>query len=127
MKQTCGDMALKGVEGMDGRQEEFEDLLGLLLDNVSGPDAETDMVARWMAVSCLGENHLWQDMGLPHRGALSSLMETYFKPLFDMNVKDMKWKKFFYKQICERGGFHLCKSPSCGVCIDYDRCFGPEV
>jgi nitrogen fixation protein NifQ len=38
----------------------------------------------------------------------------------------MKWKKFFYKQICEREGFKLCKSPSCGECVDYNKCFGPE-
>jgi nitrogen fixation protein NifQ len=127
MGEINGASALKGVEGFDGRQDEFEDLLGLLMDNMSGPGVETGMMARWIAVSCLGENHLWQDMALPNRGALSSLMETHFKPLFDKNVNDMKWKKFFYKQICEREGFHLCKSPSCGECVDYQKCFGPEV
>jgi nitrogen fixation protein NifQ len=127
MKETDDTAVPDTLKGFGGRRDEFDDLLGLLLDNKSGPDHEAEMMARWVAVSCLGENHLWQDMALPNRGALSSLMETHFKPLYDRNVDDMKWKKFFYKQICVREGFMLCKSPSCGECVDYDKCFGPEL
>ncbi len=108
------------------RRFEFDDLLKLLLDGATHPDEETAWMARGMAVACLGKNHLWQDMGLPHRMALSELVKSYFRPLHDKNTANMKWKKFFYKQICEREGFYLCKSPSCDACVDYAKCFDPE-
>jgi nitrogen fixation protein NifQ len=38
----------------------------------------------------------------------------------------MKWKKFFYKQLCEREGVNACKAPSCAACDDYSKCFGSE-
>jgi len=106
------------------RREEYEDILKLLLDHAAPGDKETEEVARYVAYSCLGENHLWQDMELPDRRALSELLERWFAPLTRMNTMDMKWKKFFYKKICEREGFYLCKSPSCGVCVDYHNCYG---
>jgi nitrogen fixation protein NifQ len=118
---------MDGNSHFGGRQEEFEDLLQLLLDHQSGEAPGAEMVARWVAASCLGENHLWQDMALSNRGALSSILKEYFGPLHEKNTADMKWKKFFYKTICQGEGFYLCKSPSCGVCVDYDKCFGPEV
>ncbi len=108
------------------RWEEYQDLVRLLLDHRSGMGLTTEEVSYWMAASCLGENHLWQDMKLASRKDLSEIISYHFRPLFEKNTGDMKWKKFFYKQICEREGFRLCKSPSCGVCIDYHKCFGPE-
>jgi nitrogen fixation protein NifQ len=71
-------------------------------------------------------NHLWQDLGLNNRGELSELMKRYFKPLAMRNTGDMKWKKFFYRQICADEGFTLCTAPSCGECDDFDNCFGEE-
>jgi nitrogen fixation protein NifQ len=38
----------------------------------------------------------------------------------------MRWKKFFYRQLCEQADVLICKSPSCGVCCDYASCFGAE-
>ena len=108
------------------RTDEYEDILRLLLDHRSKTGKATEVVAVWVAEACLGEDHLWQDMGLPSRKELSALLACHFRPLFEKNTGDMKWKKFFYKQICEREGFMLCKSPSCGECIDYNKCFGPE-
>ena len=109
-----------------GRMDEYDDLIGLLLDHRSSMGSATEDVAFWVAASCLGDNHLWQDMRLNSRDELSDIMKAHFRPLFEKNTRDMKWKKFFYKQICEREGFMLCKSPSCGVCVDYGKCFGPE-
>ena len=74
----------------------------------------------------MGDNHLWQDMGLSSRAALSELMNAWFPTLAAKNTGDMKWKKFFYKQLCERADIFICKAPTCGACIDYDKCFGPE-
>jgi len=38
----------------------------------------------------------------------------------------MRWKKFFYRTLCERDGVLLCKAPNCEVCEDYALCFVPE-
>ncbi len=107
-------------------REEFESLVELLLDHSTRSGKETVWLAQAIAIACMGGNHLWQDMGLPNRQALSTLLAYNFGPLYRRNVKDMKWKKFFYKQICEREGLNLCKAPNCEVCLDYDNCFGPE-
>lgn len=74
----------------------------------------------------MADNHLWQDLGLPSRKELSLLMQTHFASLAKLNAGDMKWKKFLYRQLCEREGLTLCRSPSCGVCSDYPQCFDPE-
>jgi nitrogen fixation protein NifQ len=39
----------------------------------------------------------------------------------------MKWKKFFYRQLCLREEILICKSPTCADCCDQAKCFGPEV
>jgi nitrogen fixation protein NifQ len=57
---------------------------------------------------------------------LSELMHGRFTSLAERNTQDMKWKKFLYKQLCERAEIRVCKAPSCGVCTDYAKCFGPE-
>lgn len=108
------------------RIDEFDDLLALLLDHAARRDAPTDLLARRVARACLGENHLWQDLGLPHRGALNDLLRHHFPALHAKNTGDMKWKKFFYRQLCERAEVRACRAPSCGECSDYARCFGPE-
>ena len=109
-----------------GVLEEFDDLLHLLLDHAAAGDELHRRVAHLVVTACMGHDHLWQDLGLPRREALSTLLSDHFPTLAAKNTGDMKWKKFFYKQLCEREGINICKSPSCGVCCDYDICFGPE-
>jgi len=108
------------------RFDEAEDLRKLLLENRTNQS----LVEQWMAdiviAGCMGSNHLWQDLGLWNRNELSCLMLENFKPLAKRNNKDMKWKKFLYKQLCESEGIYVCRSPSCEVCTDYQNCFGPE-
>jgi len=53
-------------------------------------------------------------------------MARNFPGLSTLNDRDMKWKKFLYKQLCERTGVYVCRSPSCEVCVDYAKCFGRE-
>jgi nitrogen fixation protein NifQ len=65
-------------------------------------------------------------MGLPSRDVLSQLMRAYFPVLYYKNSTNMKWKKFFYKQLCDRRDVPMCKAPSCGQCCDYALCFGAE-
>ena len=105
------------------------DLVALLLahaDAAAGSASELEWVAEQMAVACLGDNHLWQDLLLPSRHELSALFERWFPALAAKNTHDMKWKKFLYKQLCEREALFICKAPSCAVCTDRPLCFGPE-
>lgn len=108
------------------RADEYDDLLQLLLDHRGDGSDETAWLASAVAAACLGGNHLWQDLGLANRQELSDLLQTRFPPLYARNTGNMKWKKFFYKQLCERAGVNACRAPSCKVCDDYAKCFGAE-
>ncbi len=109
------------------RSAELEELKNLLKNhmdiNIIGSFEMVDIVA----MGCLGNDHLWQDLGLWSRPQLSALMKTNFPTLAARNIKDMKWKKFLYKQLCESEGIYVCRSPSCEVCVDYAKCFSPEI
>ena len=105
---------------------EYGDLMRLLLEHRSRRGEETELVAHAMAIACLGASHLWEDMHLDNRAELSSLIRAYFWSLAALNARDMKWKNFFYKQICAREGFNACRAPRCEECCDQERCFGPE-
>lgn len=112
--------------GSDGALAEFPDLLQLLLEHLAVSDEHHRCVAHLVATACMGNDHLWQDLGLPNRNALSVLLATHFPVLAAKNTGNMKWKKFFYKQLCEREGIHACRAPSCAACCDYEKCFGAE-
>jgi nitrogen fixation protein NifQ len=108
------------------RRTEYDALVDLLLANATpGIDpCRAQEAARAVAAGCLGERHLWRDMGLASRGALRELLEEHFAPLAAENVMDMRWKKFLYRKLCRWGGFHSCKAPSCAACESYEECFG---
>jgi len=106
--------------------DEFEDLVALLLEHRSDDSRDSRWLAYVIAACCMGDDHLWQDMGLPNRQALSDLLARHFSTLFARNTGGMRWKKFFYKQLCEREGVFVCRSPSCAECGEYSNCFGPE-
>ena len=106
--------------------DEFDDLLALLLEHRSDAADHTEWLAYAMASGCMGENHLYQDMGLVNRQTLNALLERYFPTLYLKNTGNMKWKKFFYKQLCERAEIKMCPAPSCNVCVDYHHCFATE-
>lgn len=108
------------------RMDEVEDLRNLLLRSCPDKDESCLWMLDILIAGCLGSDHLWQDLGLWERADLSRLMLENFEPLARRNNRDMKWKKFLYKQLCEAEGIYTCRSPSCEVCVDYDVCFGPE-
>jgi nitrogen fixation protein NifQ len=120
------DCPVNMEEAAEAELDEFDDIVQLLLDHRGDDTEETEWLACAMATACFGDNHLWQDMGLPNRAVLSELLRVHFTLLHDKNEGNMKWKKFFYKQICERMQVQVCKAPSCSVCCDYQQCFGPE-
>ena len=110
----------------ESQLDEFDDLVGLLLDRRTFPDDQSRWLAHAIATAAMADNHLWQDLGLSNRAQLSWLLQSHFTSLALRNSGDMKWKKFFYRQLCERAELTVCRSPSCGVCSDYQQCFGPE-
>lgn len=120
------ERAPSGVELDYSRMLEKEDLIKLLRHFRKDSSEETDWMIGLIVAACLGSDHLWQDLGLWNRSELSALLAYNFPALAERNQKDMKWKKFLYKQLCEAEGLYLCRAPSCEVCADYSNCFGPE-
>ncbi|CAN5205191.1 nitrogen fixation protein NifQ [soil metagenome] len=121
--------ALAGADRTEPRADEIEEVISLLrehADLTAGSKEASDAVAWALACASLGDNHLWQDLELPSRSELSMLIGHWFPSLAARNTQNMKWKKFFYKQLCEREEIMICKAPTCGVCTDHAVCFGPE-
>ena len=108
------------------RMLEKQDLEQLLRQFAAPDIPETEWLIAIIVAACLGSDHLWHDLGLWSRKELSAMLQHNFPDLAARNSKDMKWKKFLYKQLCEAEGLYLCRAPSCEVCKDYAQCFGPE-
>lgn len=127
---ACGipKTALSGRCSDFKRMLEKDDLVKLLQAYVNPDidDSEAMAIIAVIVAACLGDDHLWQDLGLWSRPALSELLRHNFPALAAKNIHDMKWKKFLYKQLCEAEGLYVCRAPSCEVCGDYQACFGPE-
>jgi nitrogen fixation protein NifQ len=103
---------------------EEPDYRALLAGNATLPGSDE---ARWLAAMVarrsLRPGHLWEDLGLANRQDLSGLLLRHFGPIAARNLRDMKWKKFFYRQMCEAEGIVVCKSPICDECSDFHLCF----
>lgn len=110
----------------DSRRGEREELLALLLDHRAGESLSEVWIAEIITAGCMGGDHLWQDLGLWERAELTGLMRHNFPDLAARNDRDMKWKRFLYKQLCVAEGIVVCRAPSCEQCVDYHACFGPE-
>jgi nitrogen fixation protein NifQ len=110
----------------DPRDLERDDVFALLLEHRAGNDPSEQWMSQIVTAACMASDHLWQDLGLWSRVYLSQLMKQNFPVLAAKNTHDMKWKKFLYKQLCEKEGINACRAPSCEVCADYLKCFGPE-
>lgn len=108
------------------RDDEEEQVHALLLSECAEGSPILRLLAAIVARRAMEPNHLWQDLGLPSRADLRLLMEKAFPALAARNDANMRWKKFFYRELCEREGFVLCTAPSCGVCTDFSECFGDE-
>jgi nitrogen fixation protein NifQ len=87
-------------------------------------------VGRWLAAMIarrsMEPNHLWEDLGLRERSELTRLLARHFAPLAARNTRNMRWKRFFYRMLCEDDGFVMCTTPVCTQCRDFDLCFGDE-
>ncbi|KRP93795.1 molybdenum processing protein [Bradyrhizobium yuanmingense] len=106
--------------------EEIAMLRDLLLKQRS---TEGD-VGRWLAAMiarrAIEPDHLWEALGLRNRAELSLLLSRHFAPLAARNVDNMRWKRFFYRMLCENEGLVMCTTPVCNQCNEFDICFGEE-
>jgi nitrogen fixation protein NifQ len=124
---TLGDVAMNArLENVGRVDDEYDEIVDLLLEHRANPSESSELLCHTIAGAAMGNNHLWQDMGFTSRKELSVLMLENFPALVAKNIGDMKWKKFFYRQLCERAEVPICKSPHCAECCDYAICFGPE-
>lgn len=103
---------------------------GLLRQLLAEHRASTGQISHWLvqliARRAMQADHLWQDLGLNNRGELNRLLARHFPLLHAGNTSNMKWKKYFYRKLCEAEGFSLCTAPSCSECDDFQVCFGTE-
>ena len=106
--------------------DEEEQLRQLLQAHQADAAPETLWLTAMVARRSMSDDHLWQDLGLLDRGELNRLMTERFPRLASRNASSMKWKKFFYRMLCEMEGFSLCAAPICRECNDFDNCFGDE-
>ncbi|WP_426415229.1 nitrogen fixation protein NifQ [Aestuariirhabdus sp. LZHN29] len=114
-------------ERLDARLDDLrEDLLKLLQLHARDDSPSVHWIAQMIATACQGSNHLWEDLGVWERSTLSELFSYNFPSLAALNTRDMKWKKFLFKQLCETEGIYICRAPTCDQCTDFDDCFGPE-
>ncbi|MCM5558246.1 nitrogen fixation protein NifQ [Pleomorphomonas sp. JP5] len=116
---------LAGFEPGEPAEEEAL-LVDLLLAHRSGPEPVATWLATLIARRAMRPDHLWQDLGLNDRGELNRLLARHFQTLHTGNTGNMRWKKYFYRVLCEAEGFSLCAAPSCAVCTDFNDCFGAE-
>jgi len=65
-------------------------------------------VGRWLAAMIarrsMEPNHLCEDLGLRERPELTRLLTRHFALLASRNTRNMKWKRFFYRMLCEDDG-----------------------
>jgi len=116
------------AEEVADRRVEFDAIVELMMRErtTSANTERANAVAQAIAAGCLGERHLWRDLGLESRPALRAVLEEYFGPFAAGNTEDMRWKKYIYRRLCRWEGFHTCRAPSCGECDAYAECFGSE-
>lgn len=119
-----GDDLLLGSKHYDN--DEVTMVRDLLLARRSTAGDTGRWLAAMIARRVMEPNHLWADLGLRDRGELSRLLNRHFRPLARRNLNNMRWKRFFYRTLCEDEGLILCTTPVCTECNDFNLCFGDE-
>ncbi|WP_341992565.1 nitrogen fixation protein NifQ [Azorhizobium sp. AG788] len=108
----------------------MDDEAALVRDLLLARRSTAGDMGRWLAAMlarrAMAPNHLWEDLGLRDRSELTRLMARHFGPLAARNANNMRWKRFFYRMMCEDDGFVMCATPVCTQCADFDLCFGDE-
>ena len=107
-----------------------DDEVGMVRDLLLAQRSTSGNIGGWLAAMvarrAIEPNHLWEDLGLRDRSELSRLLMRHFAPLASRNTGNMRWKRFFYRMLCEDDGFVMCTTPVCTQCNDFELCFGEE-
>ncbi|RJF66133.1 nitrogen fixation protein NifQ [Rhodopseudomonas palustris] len=111
-------------------EAEIDDEAAMLRDLLLKHRSTTGEVGRWLAAMvarrAIEPEHLWEDLGLRDRSELTRLLNRHFAPLAQGNTRNMRWKRYFYRKLCEDDGLVMCSTPSCAQCNDFAECFGDE-
>jgi len=107
------------------------EVLAILMSHVptdvtGGRNQPAEWLARIIAVRAAQPGHLWIAMGLFERPELTATIRRHLPTLAAANHQGMRWKRYLFKQVCEKNGGVMCKNPNCGDCSDYPLCFAPE-
>lgn len=98
----------------------------LLMRHRSQPGDIGEWLACIIARRAMEPNHLWEDLGLPERPDLTRLLLRHFQSLAANNTRNMRWKRFLYRAICESEGFTMCPSPTCDACSEFHICYSDD-
>lgn len=104
-----------------------ETLHALLIRDVHPAVAhdDADCVAAIIAHACLRPDHLWRDLGLDGRDAVTAMLDRYFPALAARNVAQLRWKKFLAQEVAASLGRPPGPAPGCPGCEDFGFCFPP--
>lgn len=107
-------------------QQEEADLRQLFLDHGGNDGPWPPLFARLIARACMESEHLWLSLGLEDRRQLTGILDRHFPALAAKNSASMRWKRFFYRLLCDCEKVWACSSPSCAVCAHRDSCYVGE-
>jgi nitrogen fixation protein NifQ len=125
-REFSAPCAVKSVDSVSVDGDEVAMVRDLLLANRSSEGEAGLWLAAMVARRSMEPNHLWEDLGLRERSELTRLLTRHFGPIATRNTKNMRWKRFFYRMLCEDDGFVMCSTPVCSQCADFELCFGDE-
>jgi nitrogen fixation protein NifQ len=117
-----------GTSVKDSPPERNQEILSILLSHVPNEPCDhnrhnAERLAHVLATRAALPGHLWVAMGLFERRELNAAIRRHLPSLATANDQNMRWKRYLYKQVCDRNGGTMCKAPNCGVCSDYTLCF----
>ncbi|MBR8512747.1 nitrogen fixation protein NifQ [Burkholderia cenocepacia] len=84
---------------------------------------DADCLATIIAHACLRPDHLWRDLGLNGRDAVSAMLARFFPALAARNVAHLRWKKFLGQEVATSLGVPPGPAPGCPGCEDFGFCF----
>jgi nitrogen fixation protein NifQ len=116
-------------EDLERRKEPDDEesmVRSLLVENRTLDGPVGPWLAGILARRSLEPNHLWEDLGLATRPDLTKLLLRHFGAVAEKNTRNMRWKKFLYRALCEAEGFSMCPSPTCDACSEFGICYGDE-
>ncbi|MFL9868846.1 nitrogen fixation protein NifQ [Paraburkholderia fungorum] len=109
-----------------GERAAFVDTLRAFLltySSVTVDASDAHCLASIIAHACLRPDHLWRDLGLAGREEVTWMLTRFFPRLVELNVDNLRWKKFLARQRALSLGLEPGPAPGCPGCEDYGYCF----